>query len=98
MYVCGLDHAELGEQFFALADCPLMCQGRSSSHGRETSKDHGHSGETRETYGELTLPLLNQSVSCFFINGSHQWVTLDIICDMYMDEAGIPMLVTMSNE
>ena len=34
MYDYGLDHGELGEQFFVLTDCPLMCEGRSSSYGR----------------------------------------------------------------
>ena len=27
MYVCGLDHIELGEQFFVLTNCPLMREG-----------------------------------------------------------------------
>ena len=96
MYVCGLDHVDLGEQFFVLTDCPLMCEGRSSSYGRHTSQDHGDSGETRETCEEATLPCLNHGGFCFFISGSHQWVTLDIICDMYMDKVGIPMLIKMS--
>ena len=59
MYVCGLDHVELGEQFFALADFPLMCEGRSSSYGRQTSQDHGDNGETGETCGEAMLPSSN---------------------------------------
>ena len=33
MYNYGLDHRDLGEPFFALTDCPLVCEGRSSSYG-----------------------------------------------------------------
>ena len=29
-YVCGLGHVELVEQLFALTNCPLMCEVRSS--------------------------------------------------------------------
>ena len=53
MYVCGLDHIELGEKFFVLTDCPLMCEGRSTSYGRQTSLDMWDSGETCE---EVVLP------------------------------------------
>ena len=34
MYNYGLDHKELGEQFLVLTDCPLMCEGGSSSYER----------------------------------------------------------------
>ena len=34
MYNYGLDHRELGEHFLLLTDCPLMCEGASSSYGR----------------------------------------------------------------
>ena len=34
MYDHGLDHGDLGERFLVLTDCPLMCEGRSSSYGR----------------------------------------------------------------
>ena len=37
MYDYGLDHRELGEQFFVLTYCPLMCEGRSSSYGKKAS-------------------------------------------------------------
>ena len=60
MYICGLDHVDLGEQFFALTECPLMCEGRISLYGRQTSQDHGDSGETRETCEEAKLPRSNQ--------------------------------------
>ena len=65
MYVCGLDHIELGEQFFVFTDCPLMCEGRILSYGRKTSWDHGESGETRQTYEEATLPHSNHGVFLF---------------------------------
>ena len=29
----GVGHVELSEGFFGLTDCPLMCEGRSSSYG-----------------------------------------------------------------
>ena len=28
-----IGHAKLSEGFFGLIDCPLMCEGRSSSYG-----------------------------------------------------------------
>ena len=34
MYDYGLDHEELGEHFFVLIECPLMCEGRSSLYGQ----------------------------------------------------------------
>ena len=72
MFVYGLGHVELLEQFFALIDCPLMCEGRSSSYGRRTSQDHWDSGETCE---EAMLPCLRHGVFLFCINvGSRQWV------------------------
>ena len=37
MYNYGLDHRELCGQFLVLIDCPQMCEGRSSSYGRQTS-------------------------------------------------------------
>ena len=30
----GLDHRDPGDQFSVLTDCPLICEGRSSSYGR----------------------------------------------------------------
>ena len=30
----GVGYGELSEGFFGLIDCPLMCEGRSSSYGR----------------------------------------------------------------
>ena len=36
MYVYGLDHGEIGENFLVLTNSPLMCEGRSSSYGRWT--------------------------------------------------------------
>ena len=53
MFVYGLGHVDIVEQFFALTDCPLMCEGRSSSYGRRTPQDHWGSGDT---YEEVTLP------------------------------------------
>ena len=53
MYVCGFENVELVEQFFALTDLPLMCEGRISLYGRQTSQDHWDSGETCE---EAALP------------------------------------------
>ena len=70
MYVCGLDHVELGEQLFVLTDWPLMSNGMSSSYGRQASQDHGNSGETGETYGEAVLPHSNHGGFWLFINGS----------------------------
>ena len=29
----GVGHGEISEGFFRLTDCPLMCEGRSSSYG-----------------------------------------------------------------
>ena len=29
----GVGHRELGEGFFGLRDCPLMCEGKSSLYG-----------------------------------------------------------------
>ena len=64
-----LDHGELGEQFFVLTDCPLMCEGRSSSYGRQTPLDSG------ETCEEAMLPRLGHGGFWFCINvGSHQLV------------------------
>ena len=37
MYNYGLERRELGEQFLVLTDCPLICEGMSSSYGRYTS-------------------------------------------------------------
>ena len=78
MYVYGLDHGELGEHFLALTDCPLMCEGRSSSYGQQTSQDHGNngdnSGETRETHREVELPHLNQSGFWFFVMDPQKWM------------------------
>ena len=59
MYVCGLDHVDLGEKFFTLTDFPLMCEGRSSSYDRHTSQDHGDIGENGETCEEVMLPHSN---------------------------------------
>ena len=101
MYAYGLDHGELGEHFLMLTDCPLMCEGGSSSYGRQTSQDHGNngdnSGETEATHGEVEFPRSNYDGFCFFI-GSQKMDEIHIMCDMYMDGAGIPMLVTMSKE
>ena len=33
----GVGHVELSEGFFRLIDCPLMCEGRILSYGRQTS-------------------------------------------------------------
>ena len=33
----GVGHGELSEGFFGLIDCPLMCEGRSSTYGQRTS-------------------------------------------------------------
>ena len=52
MYVYGLDHVELGEHFLALTNCPLICEGRSSSYGRWTSWDHGNNGDNNGETGE----------------------------------------------
>ena len=102
MYLYGLDHVELGEHFMVLADCPLMCEGRSSLYGRWTSQDHGNNGdnseETRDTRGEVELPRLNYGGFWIFIMGSQKMDEIHIMCDMYMDKVGIPMLITMSKE
>ena len=96
MYVCGLGHVELGERFFVLTDCPLMCEGRSSSYDRWTSQDHGNSGETEETSREVALSHSNHNGFWFFINGYKKMYEIHIMCDMHMDEVAIPMLATMS--
>ena len=36
MSLGGVGHVDLMEGFFGLTDCPLMCEGRISSHGRRT--------------------------------------------------------------
>ena len=78
MYVYGLDHVELGEQFLVLTNFPLMCEGRSSLYGRWTSQDHGNngdnSGETRETLKELELPHSNYGGFWFFYYGFSKWM------------------------
>ena len=78
MYVNGLDHVELGEQFLVLTDFPLMCEGMSSSYGQQKSQDHGNngdnSGETEETHGEVEICCLNYGGFWFFINGSQKWM------------------------
>ena len=33
----GVGDVEISEGFFELTDCPLMCEGSSSSYGRRTS-------------------------------------------------------------
>ena len=67
MYVCGLDHVELGEHFLVLANFPLMCEGRSSSYGQWTSQDHGNNGDNSgETRGELKLPHSNYDGFLFY--------------------------------
>ena len=33
----GVGHVELGEGFFGLTNCPLMCEGRISLYGQRTS-------------------------------------------------------------
>ena len=76
MYVYGLDHGELCEQFLVLTNSPLMCEGRSSLYGRWTSQDHGNngdnSGETRETCGEVEIPHSNYGRFFFCIMGSQK--------------------------
>ena len=37
MSLGGVGHVELSEGFFGLIDCPLMCEGRSSTYGRQMS-------------------------------------------------------------
>ena len=37
MYNYVLDHRELCGQILVLTDCPLMCEGRSSSNGQHKS-------------------------------------------------------------
>ena len=78
MYVYGLDHGELGEHFLVLIDCRMMCEGRSSSYGRQEPQDHGNngenSGETGETCGEVGLPRSNYGGFWFFIMGSKKWM------------------------
>ena len=64
MYVCGFNHIELGEQFFVGKTFPLMCEGRSSSYGRQTSPNHWDSGETCE---EATLPRSRHSLLVFVL-------------------------------
>ena len=88
MYVCGLDHVELSEQFFALTYFPLICEGRSSWYGRQTSQDHGDSGETEETCEEAPLPCLNHGGFGFYINGSKQWVRyIECVTCIWMRQA-----------
>ena len=61
-------------------------------------EDGDNNGDTGETHGEVELPHLNYSGFWFFIMGSQKMDEIHIMRDMYMDEAGIPMLVTMSKE
>ena len=102
MYVYGLNHVELGEHFLVLKNYPLMCESRISSYGRWASQDHenngDNSGDTGETHGEVVLPHSNYDGFWFFIMGSQKMDELHIMCDMYLDEVGIPILVTMSKE
>ena len=78
MYIYGLDHVELGEHFLVLTDCPLMCEGSSSSYGRLKSQEHGNngdnSGETGEAHIEVELPCSNYGGFWFFIMGSKKWM------------------------
>ena len=57
MFVCGVGCIEQVKKFFALTNCPLMCEGKISSYGRHTSQDLGDSGEACE---EALLPRLRQ--------------------------------------
>ena len=97
MYVYGLDHGELGKQFLVLTDCPQMCEVKSSSYSRQTSQDHGNNGdnngETGETHGEVDLSCSNYGGFWF-----SKMDEIHTMRDMYMDEASIPMLVTMSQK
>ena len=56
-------------------------------------------GHHRICYGEVVLLGLGHGGFCFFLL---IWFPLmgeiQIMCDMYMDKAGITMLVTMSKE
>ena len=102
MYVYGLDHVELCEHFLVLTNCPLMCEGMSSSYGPWTSQDHGNNGdnggETEQIHREVELLRSNYNGFWFFIMGSQKLDEIHIMCDMYMDEESIPMLITMSKE
>ena len=65
MYVGGVGFVEQVRQIFTLTDCPLMCEGRSSSYGRRTSWDPGDCGETCE---EAMLPCSRHGGFGFCIN------------------------------
>ena len=55
-------------------------------------------GETGEEPKGVEYPCLNYSGFCFFYYGFSKMDEIHIMCDIYMDEAGIPMPVTMSKE
>ena len=86
----GVGHVEMSEGFFGLTYFPLMCEGRSSSYGRRTSQVFLWRGGASwaRAWWLLVFVLI--------------WFTamgeIQIMCDMDMDDAGIPMLVTISNE
>ena len=98
MYAYGLDHRELGEQFLVLTNSPLMCEGRSSSYGRQTSQDQGRNGDNGGEIGEDCEGVESPHLKCsgFWFVFLLKMVEVHIISDMYMDEVDIPMLVTMS--
>ena len=97
MYNYGLDHRNICGHFLVLTDSPLMCEGRSSSYGRQTTYDQGRNGdndgETRENHRELESPHSNYSGFWFVLLLKMDEV--HIISNIYMDEVGIPMLISM---
>ena len=90
MYLGGVGHVELIEGFFGLTNFPLMCEGRSLWYGRQTSYDSlGRGGAS--WVGEWWIFV-------FVLIWFPSMGEIQIMCDMYMDEVGIPMLMTMSKE
>ena len=65
MYVGGVGFVEQVRQILVLIDCPLMCEGKSSSYGRRTSSDPGDCEETCE---EALIPRSRHGGFGFCIN------------------------------
>ena len=76
MYDYGLDHRELGD-FFLLADCPMMCEGISSSYDRYKSQDHEKMVTTVERLERTTEKgslLVRTTMAIGFCITSKKWV------------------------
>ena len=89
----GVD--EVVNTFWVLTDCPLMCEGRSSSYGRWTSYViYGFLGVWRREETNWS-PKQRSRTNCK--NKKYITSIMDEESSDHMDEAGIPMLVSGYN-